>query len=78
MKTTIEIINRMSKNINRSSNDMQYTPYWNKLKALIKKYNKEVKITEINTNDAIVLYGLNKENCFKMLIEINKELFEKK
>jgi hypothetical protein len=75
MKTTIELIKIKTAQINQSSNEMQGSALWNKTVQLVKIYFKENKITEISIPNFESLFGLNRDNTKKMLIQINKALF---
>ena len=77
MKTLLQLIRANSERINRGSNDMQGSPIWNKTKQLIKLYYKENHISEISFSAASMLFQLDQENNRKMLIEINKDIFNK-
>lgn len=74
----LELIKRQSRTINEATNNMENTPYWNKLKYNISVYLHKNEITEISVNDATTIFGLNKEDMHKILIALNKEFFERK
>jgi hypothetical protein len=74
---TKEHLNKSARAINEATNDMQGTPYWNSLKRYIKIYFKQNDIFEISIPNFENLTGFNRENSKKMLIEINKDLFNK-
>ena len=72
---TREHLNKSAKAINEATNDMQGTPYWNSCKRYIKIYFKQNGITEISIRDFEFLSGFKRQIAEKMLIEINRELF---
>lgn len=78
INATREHLNKSARAINEASNDMQGTPYWNSCKRYIKIYFKQNDIKEISFKDFSELSGFNLENSKKMLIEMNKELFNNK
>lgn len=75
ISATREHLNKSARAINEATNDMQGTPYWNNCKRYIKIYFKQNDIKEISFKDFAALSGFSLENSKKMLIELNKELF---
>ena len=69
----IEVIKKMAKNINESTNVV--IPYNNKFKQIVKIYFKNNQVKEISFKDFCTLTGLNLENSKRILIEMNKDLF---
>jgi len=73
---TLDLIKSKSKQVNSASNISE--PYWNKLKYLVKMYLKANEINEISAIRLSEITGLKSKLCFNMLVELNKEYFNKK
>jgi hypothetical protein len=78
INATRDHLYKCAKAINEATNDMQGTPFWNSCKRYIKIYFKQNDIAEISIPDFERLSGFSRENAKKMLIEINKDIFDKK
>lgn len=77
INATRDHLNKSARAINAASNDMQGSPYWNDCKRYVKIYFKQNDIKEISFKGFAELTGFNLGNAKKMLIEINKEIFNK-
>jgi hypothetical protein len=74
---TLEHIRKSAASINASTNNMENTPYWKTCKRYIKVYLKQNNIKEISVKDFSNMSGFNIYNSKKMLIDINKDVFNK-
>jgi hypothetical protein len=76
---TLNILKKKAQAVNRLENFNKATSglYWENFKKAVKFYFAKTKTTEISFRDFSNLTGLGFEASKKMLIEINKDIFNK-